>query len=107
MVIEDFGPEFIYVPGPKNVVANTMIQLDTTNDPDVTQINCDLLIENYLLELADLFAANNLTDDIYPLNFKLIQKEQVRDASLVTYAKKNPAYSIHVFHGGDKFLSVN
>ena len=99
MVIEDFGPEFIYVPGPKNVVAEAMSLLDNTNDPDNTKINCYFSIENHLLELANLFASDHIPDDIYPLNFKLIQKEQVRDTSLVTYAKKNSANPIHVFHG--------
>ena len=100
MVIEDFGPEFIYVPGPTNIVADAMSRLPTNNQPKSDQINGSKNTKNRLLELADLFAAEPLPDDAYPLHFKLIQKEQVRDTSLVNYAEKNPAYSINVFHGG-------
>ena len=60
MVIEDFGPELIYIPGPQNVVSEAISCVNTTNDPENTKINCDFSIENRLLELADLFAGNPL-----------------------------------------------
>ena len=100
MVIEDFGPEFIYIPGPTNIVADAMSRLSTNNQPESLQINGKHDTKNNLLELADLFAADPLPDDAYPLQYKTIQKEQVRDTSLVDYTKTQPAYSINVFHGG-------
>ena len=53
-----------------------------------------------MVKLADLFAVNELPEDIYPLNFKLIHKEQVRDTKLIDFAAKRPEYSLEVFHGG-------
>ena len=39
---------------------------------------------------------------MYPLNFKLIQKEQVRDTKLIDFAEKRPEYTLEAFHGGGK-----
>ena len=52
--------------------------------------------------MSDLFAVGELPDDIYPLNFKLIQKEQVCDTKLIDFTAKRPEYSLEVFHGGGK-----
>ena len=73
--IKDFGPEFIYIPFPKNIVADTMSRLPTNNQPKSQQINVIKNKKKNLLELANLFAAEPLPDDAYPLHFKLIQKE--------------------------------
>ena len=104
MVIEDFAPELIYIPGPNNVVADAISRLEQHDDKlDLhtfllveeygmyafayylantkiqSQTNDDISEKHHTVELADLFAGDKLSDDIYPLNFKLIQKEQVRD----------------------------
>ena len=100
MVIEDLRPEFIYVLGPTNIIADAMSRLNTNNQPKIKQINGNKTIENYLLELAALFATEPLPDKIYPLRFNLIQRKQVRDTSLVDYIKKNHVHSINAFHGG-------
>ena len=75
MVIEDFGPEFIYIPGPTNIVADAMSRLPTKTQSRSLQINGSDDTKNNLLELADIFAADPLPDDAYPLQFKQIQKE--------------------------------
>jgi hypothetical protein len=55
-----------------------------------------------MVKLADLFAADELPVDIYPLNFKLIHKEQVHDTKLIDFAAKRLEYTLEVFHGGGK-----
>ena len=125
MVIEDFAPELIYIPGPNNVVADAISRLEQHDDKlDLNtfslveeydmyafahylantkkQSNHDVSEKHHTVELAELFCADKLPDDIYPLNFKLIQKEQVRDTKLIDYAAKRSEYSLEVFHGGGK-----
>jgi hypothetical protein len=62
-----------------NYLANTKIDKQTNFKSSEKQS---------IVELSDLFAADELPDDIYPLNFKLIQKEQVRDTELIDFAAK-------------------
>ena len=62
-----------------NYMANTKIDKQT---------NCDSSQKHSMVELANLFAADELPDNIYPLSFKLINKEQVRDAKLIDFAAK-------------------
>ena len=52
------------------------------------QTNCKSSEKQSIVELSDLFAADKLPDDMYPLNFKLIHKEQVRDTKLIDFAAK-------------------
>ena len=62
-----------------NYLANTKIDKQT---------NCQSYEKQSIVELSDLFAVDELPEDIYPLNFKLIHKEQVRDAKLIDFATK-------------------
>ena len=101
MVIEDFGPELAYIPGPTNVIADAISRLDRTNTRKEKQTNCNSFTKKSL-ELADLFTDNTISEEIYPLNFKLIQKEQVCDTKLIDYAAKTDGYSLQNFHGGGK-----
>ena len=55
-----------------------------------------------IVELANLFVADKLPYDIYPLNFKLIQKEQVHNTKLIDFATKHLEYTLEAFHGGGK-----
>ena len=75
MAIEDFEPEFIYVSGPTNIVTDAIGRLNTNNQPKSKQINGNQTTKNHLLELAGLFVTKPLPDEIYPLHFRLIQKE--------------------------------
>ena len=71
MVIEDFEPELVYIPGPTNVVTDNLIILDNDKDIKENKINNDTFTGK-LLEQTNIFAGNNLSDNIYLLNFKLI-----------------------------------
>ena len=65
MVIESFGPEIIHIPGPAGIVVDAISCLDTTNNPNNTQTNCDSSMENHLIELANLFAGDPLKFSTY------------------------------------------
>ena len=62
------------------------------------KINCDSFTEKYL-ELAKLFIDDKLSEEIYPLCYKHIQKEQVGDTKLVDYAEKQTATPYRIFMG--------
>ena len=71
MVIEDFGPELIYIPGPTNAVADAISGLVWTDNNQETQTKHEVFNKK-ALELADLFAGDTLSEVSYPLSFKLI-----------------------------------
>ena len=113
MVIEDFALELVYIPGAKNVVADAIsclemsdtIKLKTfdliethnmfafasylVNTKIEKQTNCNSSEKHSIVELANLFAADKLPDDTYPLSFELIQKEQVRNTKLIDFTAKH------------------
>jgi hypothetical protein len=94
MVIEDFAPELVYIPRAKNIVADAISRLDTSDTIELNtfdlidehnmfafanylantkidkQTNCNSSEKHFMVELADLFAADELPDNIYPLNLK-------------------------------------
>ena len=56
-----------------------------------------------ITHMAELYGADELPEDIYPLNYKLLQKEQQLDKTLLQKARKDPdKYEIKTFHGGSK-----
>ena len=127
MVIEDFAPELIYIQGTRNVVADAISRLEldtpTTNTVDVPQ-NKELftiahsLTQSYRYNstigtineipttayLAECYGLDDLPDDSYLLNYKLLQKEQQKDEHLLQRAMKEStsAYTVEIFHGGGK-----
>eukprot|EP00957_Ditylum_brightwellii_P055502 4205938-Ditylum_brightwellii.AAC.1 len=111
MFIEDFGPELIYMKGNDNVVANAMSRLDTT----VTELN---ILEKYLnlcivakglakldkkinkllhkkapglYTIAEYYGNEQLQEDIYIVQFKLLQIEQQKGKKLIEKAKASKA----------------
>ena len=55
------------------------------------------------VNLAELYATNAIPDDVYPLKFKTIQREQQKDNSLLRRSTQSPTkYTVHSFHGGGK-----
>eukprot|EP00957_Ditylum_brightwellii_P174139 13258521-Ditylum_brightwellii.AAC.1 len=59
MVIKDFGPELIYVKGNDNVVADAMSRLLSKKAPD-------------LYTIAEYYGNEQLPEDIYSVQFKLL-----------------------------------
>eukprot|EP00957_Ditylum_brightwellii_P122387 9332902-Ditylum_brightwellii.AAC.2 len=121
MVIEDFGPELMYIKGNDDVVADAMSRLDTTaTELNVLEKYSDLHVVakglarldkkmNRLLTkkapnlytIADHYGNEQLSDDIYPVQFKLLQTEQQKDKKLMEKAKtSNASYKVEDFLGG-------
>eukprot|EP00957_Ditylum_brightwellii_P070296 5340288-Ditylum_brightwellii.AAC.1 len=78
MVAEDYGPELIYIQGNDNVVTNARSRLFKKKAPD-------------LYTIADYYGNEQLSEDIYPVQFKLLQIEQQKDKKLTKKVKISKA----------------
>ena len=98
LLIEEYGPEFCYIKGTKNVVADALSRLDMIP----RSATSDLLLTN-----ADLFGESkqDIPNIINPVSFQLIFKYQKEDKELLKLAKGNN-YSIQNFHGGGKTIPL-
>ena len=79
LLIEEYGPELIYIPGNTNLVA------DCLSRHEVDDHKLDGSHENFALDKSDLNA--------YPLSYKLIMKYQQNDKGLLKiYATTKHTY---------------
>jgi RNase H-like domain found in reverse transcriptase/Reverse transcriptase (RNA-dependent DNA polymerase)/Integrase zinc binding domain/Retroviral aspartyl protease len=90
LIIEEFGPEFNYIKGPKNIVADALSRL-SLKEPLATQ-DINTIAEYYGTSSEDI---------AYPLTYPNIQKEQLADSSLQETASSSPHYHLHSFRGGE------
>ena len=88
LILEEYGPELIYVKGENNVVADALSRLNlitnTTLSPDL-----DKMAEHFGLDDEDLPA------DAFPLQYKMIARKQNKDKNLFKLLKSNtPGFHI-------------
>ena len=88
LLIEEYGPELVYIKGEHNVVADALSRLDSKESK----------IPNSPAAMADLFAKKEkVPEDAYPLHFKLIQRYQLADKSLKKLAETDDKYHVKEF----------
>ena len=92
LVLEEFGPELVYVRGEKNVVADALSRLALSDNVHPSQESL----------LADLFADDSLPDDVFPLRYQLIAEQQQRDDALQAKLKSDKDFATKIFHGGGR-----
>ena len=102
LLIEEFGPELVYLQGKKNIVADALSRLDisptNTQEPNLEQ----LLVSN-----AECFATDTkLPSTVYPVFLLLIHKLQQEDSSLQDLLKTQTKYILKNFYGGGRSLSL-
>jgi hypothetical protein len=96
LLLEEYGPELYYIKGTKNIVADALSRLPIAPS-NSTDEDINYLADHYGLEDSDL------PDDIYPLQYQLIQKCQKTDKALIKKIKeKTLNYHLKSFHGGGK-----
>ena len=91
LILEDFGPELLYVPGENNAAADALSRLETLPSPPLST-----------LKMADLFAykkQEDLPDEAFPLSYKLIMQEQLADQELLATAEAKDVMSSPNFKG--------
>ena len=103
LICEEYGPKLEYIKGQKNVVADALSRLDL--EPPV-ESECDPTVLEHPTTRALAEAFGHTRDEEHesdiPVSFKLIQKEQQTDKSLLQKARKSDKYQIHSFRGGGK-----
>ena len=100
LLIEEFGPEFKYIKGESNVIADALSRLpiNSTSIPE-EELTKDDLVERYDIE--------ELPPDVYPLRFDLISKEQRKDKLLMKNLKTKESYTSKSFRGSEEVVCHN
>lgn len=93
LLIEEFGPTITYVKGQHNIVADALSRM---NINDLEDFSDDITPGYY----AECFGIDELPQDLFPLTYELIDKEQQKDNELLEALRKNQ-YSVNAFCGGD------
>ena len=100
LILEEYGPELVYIQGNKNVVADALsrLDLDTTDQVEAT---VDSMAEHFALSDRDL------PKEIHPTNYKTIMSHQQKDKKLIKIIKTKPkGYSLKHFSGAGKKYSL-
>ena len=95
LLMEEHRLDIRYIKGPDNIVADSLSQLPTTNNPE----------KPYIMpsreELADSFAQDTEDNWSFPISITLIKSFQQRDKAFVKKAESiDPAYTNSPFRGG-------
>lgn len=91
LIIEEFGPELIYLQGKRNIVADALSRIESidTIDPDNQQF--------------ESLVTNEVHQETFPLTYKNISIQQNSDESLLQKIRdKAPHYKINIYRGGGK-----
>jgi hypothetical protein len=99
LIIEEYAPEFIYLKGEHNIVADALSRLELDDSPTTPEEMHDI---HYL---ADHFALDDddLPADAFPLQYKLIALHQRKDKQLLSKLHTtSTGYHIKSFCGGGK-----
>jgi hypothetical protein len=104
LILEEYSPELIYLPGKKNIVADALSRLDINNN----EISSKTLSETLAMDNAKLFGEDTLEQHIFSVNLKLIQQEQQKDKQLLQTVKldKNNQFQLKNFRGGGNLCSL-
>ena len=101
LLIEEFGPELVYLQGKKNIVADALSRLEIEESEQPKDFE-QLLINNVECFANDI----KLPSTVFPVSFQLILKHQQEDKELVELAKTNSNYILKNFRGGGRSLSL-
>ena len=88
IVLEEYGPELIYIKGEANIVADALsrMEMDSKNIPTTD------------LEQAEAYGTDKISTEIFPLNYQLIAKYQENDKEI---QKSTDKYVKQSFDGGE------
>ena len=94
LILEEFGPELQYIKGDKNIVADALSRLGLTKESS---------IPTSVTQNAELFGSTkqDLPNNLFPVQLKLIQEHQQKDSNLLDSAKADTEhFKLKSFHGG-------
>ena len=73
LILEEFGPELIYIPGNKNIVVDALSQLEIAEGTKPVKAEVHALAEHFALTKEDA------PEMAHPTNYKTIMKFQQKD----------------------------
>ena len=80
LVLEEFGPELVYLKGESNVVADALSRLDIKEPDELFNLNDDIGYDD-----------DDLPDDSFPLSYEYIHQAQRSDRKLMKLLKDSPS----------------
>ena len=108
LVIEEYGPELIYLKGERNIVADALSRLGFERDAQRTE-NSTKNISTHLSEvmLSELWSLDSdddkaLPEGAFPLTYKEIMRQQQKDAKLLQRLKTDKSFGLISVRGGGK-----
>ena len=99
LILEEFGPELIYIQGDKNIVADALSRLEIA---EKEPLKADLFTYAEMFALKD----KDVPEEAHPTNYKTIMRYQQQDKSLIKLAKSNKNFKLKQFHGAGKKYSL-
>ena len=93
LIIKEFGPQFEYLQGEHNIVADALTRLKSD---DVILTNKVNIAEIFCLEDKDL------PNEFFPLHYKILNFYQQKDKKLVNSLKTNPSFQQNLFMGAPR-----
>ena len=91
LIIEEFGPELIYIKGETNTVADALSRLDIDDNPAPEK------------DKAEFFGTDEIPQDAFPLTYAHIANQQNQDEELLQHIRdQKPHYTVQVYRGGGK-----
>ena len=96
LLIEEYNPLILHKPSKDNVVADSLSRLPREGDFLPVETN---------FHFQENFGNDELDDDIFPVSYSLIDKEQQKDKKLLAKLKLGH-YGITSFLGGDKTVNL-
>ena len=106
LLLEEYGPDIQHLPGKHNIVADALSRLDINPAKLLNELRFSHAMSidesDYEIdELAHLYTVDKLPDNLYPLNYSIIDKYQQKDPILINKLRKN-IYTTKTFRGGGK-----
>ena len=98
LLIEEYGPELVYIKVANNHIADPLNWLETTDEiKSLSEINHKEVTKDFAVEKVDL------PTDASPLSYRVLTQHQNKDKYLLSNVKTNqPNYAIQAYHGGSR-----
>ena len=100
LFLEEYSPDIKWLAGQSNVVADALSRLPYNHEPmEEAHFTEELLAHHYC------YSQKEIQSQPYPLRFKLLEKHQLRDKSLVKDLQADK-YHLTSFHGGEGIVDL-
>ena len=73
LILEEYGPDLIYIPGNKNIVADALSRLELVTNKEPIKAEVQALSQHFALKKKDV------SEEAYPTNYKKIMLNQQED----------------------------